>query len=538
MTWGGVVRARSIPAAPEAAVATSQPAVNSSVRRTSMRRSGSSSMISARKGSAMACLCWAPSPILTPARDNDRPMVPTIYILDDDVVYAKLLAANLGSPGRVRTRVFDRPDALLAHHAEEPADAVITDLVMPDLNGVEVARRLRRNDPHLPIFVLTGHGDIATAIEALKAGATEYRTKPVNIAELMTVMTRALIARPLVEAGASLEQAQGQQFSVHAILGDHPNVEAVRAFVRKMAAVPRPTVLLLGESGTGKNLVARAIHYSSPHSAGRFVEINCAALPANLLEAELFGYKKGAFTDAREAKRGLIEVADGGTLFLDEIADLGPELQAKLLNFLESRRFRRLGGTDEIEVGLRLITATNPHLEQQLQAGRFLADLYYRITSAAQTLAPLRQVKSDLPLLANHFREMFNGEFKKHVAAIDADALQALQAWDWPGNARELRNVIERGMIFSDGPSLKRTDLPALGRLDGAARADARPDKFELPRRLSLADAEREYIRHTLEDTGGNIQRAAEILGISRKNLWEKRKKYGLLETGPEADPG
>src|SRR5919204_4070124 len=234
-------------------------------------------------------------------------MVPTIYVLDDDVVYAKLLAANLGSPGRVRSRVFDRPEALFAQHSEDPADAVITDLVMPDLTGVEVTRRLRRSDPHLPIFVLTGHGDIATAIEALKAGATEYLTKPVNIDELMTLLGRALAARPLVEAGASLEQAREAQFSLKAILGEHPKVEAVRAFVEKMAPIPRPTVLLLGESGTGKNLVARAIHYASPHATGRFVEINCAALPASLLEAELFGYRKGAFTDAREAKRGLIE---------------------------------------------------------------------------------------------------------------------------------------------------------------------------------------------------------------------------------------
>ena len=462
-------------------------------------------------------------------------MIPKVYILDDDLVHAKLVAGNLG-PGRFRTQVFGHPDALLARHAEEPPDAVITDLVMPELNGVEVTRRLRTVDRHLPIFVLTGHADIATAIEALKAGATEYLTKPVNIDELTTLLTRALAERPLLEAGASLEQARGREYSVQAILGQHPKIEEVRAFVRRMAAIPRPTVLLLGESGTGKNLVARAIHYSSPHSAGQFVEINCSALPANLLEAELFGYKKGAFTDAREAKRGLIEVADGGTLFLDEIAELGAELQSKLLNVLESRRFRRLGGTDEMEVGLRLVTATNRDLEQQVQANKFRADLFYRISVAAVTLPPLRQVKSDLPVLANHFRERFNGEFKKHVAAIDADALQALQAWDWPGNARELRNVIERGMIFSDGPSLKRTDLPALGRLDGAARADARPDKFELPRRLSLADAEREYIRHTLEDTGGNIQRAAEILGISRKNLWEKRKKYGLLE--PSSDTG
>src|SRR5437773_3707967 len=461
-------------------------------------------------------------------------MVATIYILDDDPTYAKLLAANLGPAGRFRIAVFERPDALLARHADEPPDAVITDLVMSDLNGVEVTRRLRVADPHLPIFVLTGHADSATAVDALKAGANEYLTKPVNIDELLTLLTRALADRPLLEAGASLEQARGREYSVEAILGQDPKVEEVRAFVRRMAAIARPTVLLLGESGTGKNLVARAIHYSSPHSGGRFVEINCSALPANLLEAELFGYKKGAFTDAREAKRGLIEVADGGTLFLDEIAELGAELQSKLLNVLESRRFRRLGGTDEMEVGLRLVTATNRDLEQQVQANKFRADLFYRISVAAVTLPPLRQVKSDLPVLANHFRERFNGEFKKHVASIDADALQALQAWDWPGNARELRNVIERAEIFSDGPSLKRTDLPALGRPDGAARGDSRPERFELPRGLSLAEAEREYIRHTLEDTGGDIQRAAEILGISRKNLWEKRKKHGLLESSSD----
>src|SRR5213596_1000877 len=462
-----------------------------------------------------------------------------VYILDDDLIHAKLVAANLG-PGRFRTQVFDRPDALLAHHAEAPADAVITDLVMPDLDGVEVTRRLRTGDRHLPIFVLTGHADVATAIDALKAGATEYLTKPVNIDELLTLLTRALADRPLLEAGASLEQARGREYSVEAILGQDPKVEEVRAFVRRMAAIARPTVLLLGESGTGKNLVARAIHYSSPHSGGRFVEINCSALPANLLEAELFGYKKGAFTDAREAKRGLIEVADGGTLLLDEIAELGPELQAKLLNFLESRRFRRLGGTDEIEVGLRLITATNRDLEHVVQAGRFRADLYYRITVASITLPPLREIKGDIPVFVNHFREGFNREFKKRVESIDPAALEALEAWNWPGNVRELRNVIERAMIFSDGTTLKRSDLPSLGPLQPRnARAPGGGGKtFQVAKGLTLADAERQYIRLTLEETGGDIQRAAEILGISRKNLWEKRKKYGLLADAPQPEAG
>jgi two-component system, NtrC family, response regulator AtoC len=464
-------------------------------------------------------------------------MNPKVYILDDDLVHAKLVAANLG-PGRFRTQVFDRPEALLARHAEEPADAVFTDLVMPELDGVEVTRRLRTTDRHLPIFVLTGHADVATAIEALKAGATEYLTKPVNVDELTTLLTRALAERPLLEEGASLEQARGREYSVQAILGEHPKIEEVRAFVRRVAAIPRPTVLLLGESGTGKNLVARALHYSTPRDLGRFVEINCSTLPAHLLEAELFGYKKGAFTDARESKRGLIEVADGGTLFLDEIAELDPELQAKLLNFLESRRFRRLGGTDEIEVALRLVTATNRDLEALVKEGRFRPDLYYRITVAALTLPALREIKSDLSLLTDHFRDTFNREFKKHVESVDAAALAALQAWDWPGNVRELRNVIERAMIFSDGPTLKAADLPPLGQLDRRPRGKSRPDHFQLPRGLSLAEAEREYVRHTLEDTGGDIQRAAEILGISRKNLWEKRKKYGLLTNAPRAEPG
>ncbi len=468
-------------------------------------------------------------------------MIPKIYILDDDLTYARLLAANLGPVGRFRIDTFDRSEALLARLSEEPPDAVITDLVMPGLSGVEVTRRVRAADRHVPIFVLTGHADIATAVEALKAGATEYLTKPVNIDELTTLLARALAERPLIEEGASLEQARGEQFSVRAILGEDPKVEEVRTFVRRMAAIPRPTVLLLGESGTGKNLAARAIHYSSPHSRGRFVEINCSALPANLLEAELFGYKKGAFTDAREAKRGLIEVADGGTLFLDEIAELSAEFQAKLLNFLESRRFRRLGGTDEIEVGLRLITATNRDLEHVVQAGRFRADLYYRITVAATSLPPLREIKGDLPLFANHFREGFNREFKKRVESIDGAALEALEAWQWPGNVRELRNVIERAMIFSDGPKLQRADLPTLGRLErvtrgGTAGTEPRDDTIQVPKGLTLVEAEREYIRATLSEVDGNVQRAAEILGISRKNLWEKRKKYGLLETSADGD--
>jgi two-component system response regulator AtoC len=443
-------------------------------------------------------------------------MIPKVYILDDDLTYAKLLAANLGKVGRFRNEVFDNYQALAARRAEEPPDVVITDLVMPGLSGIEVTRRLRQSDPHLPIFVLTAHADLETAIEALKAGANEYLTKPVNMEELTTLLSRALEERPLREEAASIQKVRQEEFSLRAILGEHPLIDEVRGFVGRVAEIPRPTVLLLGESGTGKNLVARTI--------------NCSALPSQLLEAELFGYQKGAFTDARESKRGLIEVADTGTLFLDEIGDLSKELQAKLLNFLESRRFRRLGGTDEIEVSQRIITATNRDLESLVKKGEFRTDLYYRISVATHALPPLRDVKSDLPLLAEHFRDMFNREFRKQVERISPSALTILEAWDWPGNVRELRNVIERAMIFVDGPELTPDDLPELGALEVAEPAEIDGDAFRVPRGLTLAEAEKEYIRRTLDACDGSVQRTAETLGISRKNLWEKRKKYGLLE--------
>jgi two-component system, NtrC family, response regulator AtoC len=459
-----------------------------------------------------------------------------IYILDDDITYAKLLAVNLG-PSSHRTRVFDTADELLARCEEELPDAVITDMIMPNLNGVQVTQRLRALDADLPVFVLTGHADMSTAIEALKAGANEYLTKPVNIDELTTLLTRALKERPLRDEVRSLEETRTREFSIRAILGEHPKVEEVRGFVRRVADIRRPTVLLLGESGTGKNLVARAIHHSSPHSRGRFVELNCAAMPSNLVEAELFGYNKGAFTDAREAKRGLIETANGGTLFLDEIAELTPEIQAKLLSFLESRRFRRLGGTEEIEVELRLVTATNRDLADAVRTGRFRTDLYYRIAVASHTLPPLREIISDLPLLADHYREVFNREFKKKVEAIDDDAMAVMRNWHWPGNVRELRNVIERSLIFCESQRLGRENLPKLSQLEASPAARG-ANGFRLNPGMTLVEAEREYIRLTLEVTGGDVQRAAEMLGISRKNLWEKRKKHGLPSDASRTDSG
>jgi DNA-binding NtrC family response regulator len=385
-----------------------------------------------------------------------------VYIVDDDLSFAKLLAVNLKQAGSFRTEVFESGAELFERCAEEPPDAVITDLIMPETGGIEVTQRLRDGDPHLPVFVLTAHADMETAIDALKAGANEYLRKPVNLDELHTLLKRALDERPMREEAASLEQARREEFSLKAILGEHPKIKEVRQFVDGISSIPQPTVLLLGESGTGKNLAARAIHYSSRQSAGRFVEINCSALPSHLLEAELFGYQRGAFTDAKESKRGLIEVANRGTLFLDEIGDLSTELQGKLLNFLESRRFRRVGGTEEMDVSLSIITATNQHLEQLVKDGLFRADLYYRVSVAVHAMPTLREIRDDLPVLANHFREIFNREFRKEVDSIGPSAIEKLQQWDWPGNVRELRNVVERAMIFAEGSVLEAEDLPPL----------------------------------------------------------------------------
>ena len=456
-------------------------------------------------------------------------MTRKIFVVDDDLLFAKLLAANLRNEPAMSVELFSDPRALLERRTEEPPDAVITDLMMPEMNGIEVTRQLRASDPHRPIFVLSASTEVASAIAALKAGATDYLFKPVNVDELLTQLRRAIDERPMREEAATLERSRKAKFSAGAILGDEPAIEEVREFVRRVAAIPNSTVLLLGESGTGKNLVARTLHYTSAQAKARFVEINCSALPAHLLEAELFGYQRGAFTDARESKRGLIEVANGGTLFLDEIGELSPELQSKLLNVLESRRFRRVGGTEEIEVNLRLIAATNRDLEAHVRAGRFRQDLYYRICVVTCTLPPLREVPTVIPVLADHFRELFNRQFKKSVKSIDAAVLERLTAWHWPGNVRELRNVIERGLIFADGEVLSAEHLPTLTAVEGPSPNGHSPNGVGIGRGLSLAEVEKEYIRQTIEHLDGDIQRAAESLGISRKSLWERRKRHGLL---------
>ena len=466
------------------------------------------------------CSHWVPS------RPDPHAMSSHIFILDDDPVFAGLVKANLGRAGEFRTEIFHDPVECLEAMMEEPPDALLTDLRMPGMDGVEVTRRVRLHSTYLPIFVLTAHGEVASAIDALKAGANEYLLKPVNVTELTTLLRKVLANRPLLEEATSHRRAQRETYAVDAFLGEHPLMEEVRVFLRGVSAVRNVSVLLLGESGVGKNLAARTIHYANPEVTGRFVELNCAALPEHLLEAELFGYMKGAFTDAKESKPGLVEVADGGTLFLDEIGEMSLPLQAKLLNFLESRRFRRLGGTREHEVSLRVITATNRDMEELLESSSFREDLFYRISVASHTLPPLREIISDLPVLARRFVDDLGREFRKGVTEISPDVMKMLQRARWPGNVRELHNVLERAMIFVEGSVLRPKDIPPLG----ASMGGAGRKTFSLPKDLTLKDVERAYIRLTVEQHGGSVSDAANSLGISRKNLWEKRKRHGLLD--------
>ncbi|MDB4948751.1 MAG: hypothetical protein JWM27_1400 [Gemmatimonadetes bacterium] len=447
-------------------------------------------------------------------------MNPTVFIIDDDADQVALVTAQLERTRRFVTKSFRSAEAALEAIAQEVPDAIVCDLVMPGMDGITFTRRVRETYRTLPIIIATARGTEGDAERALDAGATDFVNKPIEPRSLATRISRSMEEVPAREF---LDSAVRAKFDKHGIIGSHPLIAHVREFVDNVASVAHVSALLLGESGTGKNLVARAIHAASLASGYRFVEINCAALPGSLLEAELFGYEKGAFTDAKQTKKGLVEVADGGTLFLDEIGSMPLELQAKLLSFLESRSFRRIGSTREQSVSLRVIAATNADLASEAAKGGFREDLYYRLNVASQVLPPLRAIRSDIPLLAHHFLKRASEYFAKPLPTMDADSIERMQRHDWPGNARELRNVIERSMIFSKDSKVQIAEL-------ASAAPPPPPDGVPIPRGLTLEDVERLYIESTLRELGGSITAAARQLGISRKVLWQRRKRHGISE--------
>ncbi len=452
-----------------------------------------------------------------------------IYIVDDEPKIGELFVNVLNRDG-YDAQSFVSPQALLERvEQQEDPDLILTDLMMPEMNGIELIESLQTRQKLLPVIIMTAHSSIQTAVDAMRHGAFHYLQKPVNLEEMRTLISKALNMYDMKPENKVRRTKQQAKHPISGLLGESPAIIKVRQTIETLKDVPNTTVLIRGETGTGKNLVAKTIHSNSMYNAGAFVEINCAALPDNLLEAELFGYEKGAFTDARDAKPGLLEVADGGTLFLDEIDSMSMALQAKLLSFLESRTFRRLGGVEELRVTTRIICATNAGLEESVAKKEFRRDLFYRINVVNLHLPPLRTMNKDMLAIANSLLSHFNEEFGRSVKGFNQAAQDKLCAHTWPGNVRELRNVLERAIIFSSKEIMDAEELEIASPGDFIDWGDA-SGLFRFESGGTLEDLEKQYIRHILETSDSSYAEVARILGISKKTLWEKRKRYNLDE--------
>ena len=449
----------------------------------------------------------------------------TILIVDDEKNSREGLARALQRTYEVLL-AENGPKALelLATHN---VDVMLSDVRMPGMDGLTLLQRAMARTPQPLCIMLTAYGSIELAVEAMRRGAYDFMTKPISLDRLDIVLKRALQTRSLEAENRALREQLDARYGMENIIGQSPAMHEVFDTVRQVAP-SRATVLILGESGTGKELVAHALHQLSPRNKSPFVAVHCAALSTTLLESELFGHEKGAFTGAAERRRGRFELADGGTLFLDEIGEIDPALQVKILRVLEERRFERVGGTETIDVDVRLVAATNRDLKKMVAEGKFREDLFYRLDVVTVQMPPLRERAGDIPLLAQHFVATFARENGKTLDGITPDALQALVEHEWPGNVRELRNVIERMVVLSRGDRLTLRDLPP------ALRERAGPT---LPARggaLSIEATEKQLIVRALKTHDGNVTRAAADLGISRRTLHRKLNEYGLREKSAE----
>ncbi|HEY1584538.1 MAG TPA: sigma-54 dependent transcriptional regulator [Polyangia bacterium] len=455
----------------------------------------------------------------------------------------------------------DGEEALALVDGHDNIAALITDLRMPRLDGMGLLRRMVAEHPDVPVIMITAHGSVDSAVEAVKIGAFDYIEKPFEQTQIQQVVAKALKQHELDKRAPRATQpaASGGRYG---LIGRSPVLELVFSMIEKVADTPS-TVLISGESGTGKELIARALHNNSSRKAGPFIKINCAAIPKTLMESELFGYEKGAFTGAVGSKPGRFELADGGTLFLDEIGEIPVDMQVKLLRVLQESEFERVGGIKTIKVDVRLVTATNRDLQKEVAAGTFREDLYYRLNVVPVHLPPLRERRGDIPLLVAHFVARFNERLKKQITSVDDEAVAKLTAHSWPGNIRELENVLERTILFSEGPTIRAVDLPPefSGTTTPAAAATANvplavPPASSIPnvtppfgttappppggegRASSLKElvrqeterVERELIVRALDETGGNVTQAARKLKISRKSLQNKMKEFGLRD--------
>ncbi len=456
-----------------------------------------------------------------------------VLVLDDERLVRWSLSERLRADGMEPVQAATVAEAM--DLAARGVDAAILDYHLPDGDGIAVLRLLHQHDPELPVIMLTANTEVDVVVAAVKAGASDYVAKPFEVHDVALRLTRAIEATGSRRELRRLKEDLARPFGFESMIGESAPMQQVRQLAAKIAESPASTVLITGDSGTGKDLLAKVVHYGSRRAGGPFLNITCSALPETLLESELFGHERGAFTDARQQKRGLFEQADQGTVFLDEIAETVPTLQAKLLRFLEEKTFRRVGGSADVKVDVRVIAATNQDLERQVRDGKFREDLYYRLNVMRVAMPPLRERGRDVLLLAGHFLLTFGHEFRKPVRGLSAAAEAALLAYAWPGNVRELRNVIERAVLLAEHAVLEPGDFDSLrGPGIGASPAPAAVvGGVQLPPEgLRLDDLERDLIVLALERTNGNQTRAAVLLGLHRDQIRYRMEKYGLKFPG------
>ncbi|HOZ48403.1 MAG TPA: sigma-54 dependent transcriptional regulator [Candidatus Hydrogenedentes bacterium] len=454
-------------------------------------------------------------------------MKPCIAIIDDERLIRWSLRERLTREGYGVVEA-DSASAGAALLDREEFSLALIDLKLPDGNGLELLKRAREVSPQSPVIIITAYSTVESAVEALKAGAFDYITKPFNMDELAISVRRAVDTSALYARVSRYVDEEKSRFGLVNIVGESRAIQELRELVARVAEAGLSTILLLGETGVGKDTIARAIHYASQRGDKPFMNITCTALQETLLESELFGYEKGAFTDAKQRKSGLIELANGGTVLLNEIGDMSPKLQAKLLGVLEDKTFKRIGGTSDIAIDVRIIAATNRDLEEALRQGSFREDLYYRLSTVPVFVPPLRDRVEDIPLLAHHFVNMHCRDMNCRPKELSADALGKLARYSWPGNVRELRNVIERAVLLTRGLAIGADDI-VLGRSAIAVGGRPAPQGIQLPPAgCVLEDVEKELVRQALDQASGNQTRAAGLLSISRDQIRYKMKKFGF----------